>query len=260
MKLLFLGSGTSYGVPMIGCDCPVCRSDDPRDKRTRPSVLVRVNGKAILIDTSSDLRAQALRCELDSLDAILFTHAHADHLHGIDDVRSFSALRRMASPAYGDEHTVRHIKKSYEYIFKNPEFHFGWGIPRLDLRVITGPERICDITVKPVLIQHGERTILGYRIGNMAYLTDCSAVPKESMPLLQGLDTLVLGALRHKPHPTHFSLSEALDFVESVSPRRAYFTHISHDLGHAKEEKALPEHIRLSYDGLEVEIPNDPGT
>jgi len=259
IRLLFLGSGTSYGVPVIGCDCEVCRADDPRDKRTRASALLRVGERSILIDSATDLRAQALRNDIRRVDAILFTHSHADHLHGIDDLRRFSALQRAAIPAYGDSGTLEHIRKSHAYIFTDPEFRLGWGIPRLTLQTIEKPAEICGTTVTPVPILHGDRTILGYRLDGLAYLTDCSGLPDDSLPLLEGVDTLVVDALRHKPHATHLSLSEALEVVARLRPRRAYFTHISHDLGHAATEDDLPENIRLAYDGLEIAVPTEDG-
>jgi len=259
MRLTFLGTGTSYGVPMIGCDCPVCRSDDPRDRRTRASALVKAPAGNILIDTATDLREQALRNNVTRVDAILFTHSHADHLHGIDDVRRFSGMRRKAIPAYGDAETLAYIARSHGYIFSDPEFRLGWGIPRIEINEIAEPTPICGATVIPVPILHGERTILGYRIGGLAYLTDCSAVPEASAVLLRGLDTLVLDALRRRPHPTHFSLSEAVDVIERLKPRRAYLTHMAHDLGHAATEAVLPDHIRLAYDGLEIEMPDSSG-
>jgi len=256
MRLTFLGTGTSYGVPMIGCDCPVCRSEDPRDKRTRASALVKAPSGNILIDTATELREQALQNNVTRIDAILFTHTHADHLHGIDDVRRFSGLRRKPIPAYGDAETLAYIVRSHGYIFSDPDFRLGWGIPRIEMNEITEPTAICGATVIPVPIRHGERTILGYRIGGLAYLTDCSAIPETSVPLLQDLDTLVLDALRRRPHPTHFSLSEAVDAIERLKPRRAYLTHMAHDLAQTQTEAALPEHIRLAYDGLEIEVPD----
>ena len=254
IRLLFLGSGTSYGVPMIGCDCAVCRSADPRDKRTRASALVRAGEKNILIDSSTDLRAQALRHNIRHVDAVLYTHSHADHLHGIDDLRSFSRRARKPIPAYGDAHTVSVIREHYAYIFEDKEFTLGWGIPRLELRVIRSPSAICGVRVTPVPLLHGQRVILGYRIGGLAYLTDCSEIPEESLPLLKGLDMLVIDALRPRPHPTHFSIPEALQTIERLSPRRAYLTHMTHNVEHAATEATLPENVHLAYDGLEIEI------
>ena len=255
IRLLFLGSGTSYGVPVIGCDCPVCRSDDSRNRRTRASVLVEAAGTRILIDTATELREQALRHRLETVDAVLYTHSHADHLHGIDDLRSFSGRVRRPIPVYGDAYTTSFIKTHYEYIFRDPDFRLGWGIPRLDLRAIAGLTRVGNVDVLPVPLFHGRRLILGYRMGGLAYLTDCSGIPDASWPLLENLDTLVLDALREQPHATHFSISEALEVVSRLAPRRAYFTHLSHDVDHAAMEARLPDSVRLAYDGLELEVP-----
>lgn len=256
-SLLILGSGTSYGVPMIGCDCAVCRSPDPRNKRTRASALVRIEDTSFLIDTSTDLRAQALRHGIREVDAVLYTHSHADHLHGIDDLRSFSARRRRPVPAYGDARTMSFIRQHYGYIFSDVRFELGWGIPRIELHVIEGPTLICGVEVIPVPLVHGGRPVLGYRIGSMAYLTDCNGIPPSSWPLLDGLEVLVIDGLRPRPQPTHFCISEALDVVARLHPRRAWITHLTHDVEHAAVEATLPDGVRLAYDGLEVEF--DPG-
>ena len=256
MQLLVLGSGTSYGVPMIGCDCRVCRSSDARDKRTRASVLFRANGAAILIDTSTDLRAQALRHGLTHLDAVLWTHSHADHVHGIDDLRQFSAERRSALPAWADRHAADTIRASHAYIFNDHEFKLGWGIPRLDLRVIEEAVDIGGVTVTPVPLSHGHTTSLGYRIGRLAYLTDCSAIPDASYSLLEGLDTLVVGAPRHRPHPMHFTVEQAVAEARRIGPRRTVLTHIAHDLPHAETQAALPEGVNLAYDGMTLDVPD----
>ncbi len=255
MKLLFLGSGTSHGVPVIGCDCAVCRSGDPRNRRTRASVLLR-NGRAtLLIDTPPDFREQMLRHGIRSVDAILFTHAHADHIFGLDDVRILCNWRKAPMPVYGRPDTLDQLRRKFDYVFETKDFTRGWDIPRLTLHPLDGAARISGVGVTPVPIRHGCALILGYRVGGLAYLTDCSAVPDEAMSLLRGLDTLVIGAIRHEPHPTHFSLREALDLVECLAPRRAFITHISHRLEHAQTEANLPPRVRLAYDGLEVEFP-----
>ena len=256
MRLLFLGSGTSHGVPVIGCDCEVCRSDDQRNKRTRASALVHLGKKTILIDTATELRQQVLRHDVRRVDAILFTHPHADHIHGIDDIRMFSAMQKAFIPAFANDYTIEQIKKRCYYIFGDTDFRLGWGIPRIDLRPIEGPTEICGTVVTPIPLAHGRCPVLGYRIGGLAYLTDFKEPAEDSWSLLERLDTLVVDALRHKSHPTHLSVSEALEFVERVKPRRAYLTHIAHDLDHAATEAALPPHVRLAYDGLEIEIPN----
>ena len=251
---------------MIGCDCNVCRSDDPRDRRTRPSILIETSVPprpaaggavhAILVDTSTDLRTQALAYGVRRVDAILFTHSHADHIMGLDEVRRFNAVQRTAIPCYGDERTLADLRRTFFYIFHPQEL--GGGVPRLTLFQIGGPFVLGGIDVVPVPLLHGVRPILGFRMGSFAYLTDCSRIPDESWPLLEGVRTLVLDALRDRPHPTHFSVSEALAVVERLAPERAYFTHICHDLPHAATCARLPAGVELAYDGLVLEIDKDP--
>ena len=254
MQVLILGSGTSFGVPMIGCDCEVCRSDDPRDNRTRAAVLIRAAGRQILVDAPPDLRQQMLRHGVARLDAVLMTHAHADHIFGLDDLRAFSAHQQAALPVYGDAETLRVLRKDFDYAFADQDFREGWIIPRLDLREWNGPAQIAGVPVAPVPILHGGDRILGYRVGDFAYLTDCSGVPEESMPLLEGLDALVVGAVKHDPpHPKHFSVRQALELIELLRPRRAWLTHISHRLGHSVTEAQLPAHVRLAWDGLVID-------
>jgi phosphoribosyl 1,2-cyclic phosphate phosphodiesterase len=257
MKVLFLGSGTSYGVPMIGCDCAVCRSPDPRNRRSRASILLQTDGKNVLIDASPDLREQMLRHDIKTLDAILLTHPHADHILGLDDVRAFTARQDKPLPLYGDEDTLRIVHKNLDYVFGNvtPSAH-PWDVPRMESHALDGSAiDVEGINVLPVPILHGCRPILAYRIGDFAYATDCSGIPDASMPLLQGLDTLVIGAVKHDPHPTHFSIGQALEMIAQLSPRRAFLTHISHRLDHAGTEASLPAAVRLAYDGLSVEVP-----
>jgi phosphoribosyl 1,2-cyclic phosphate phosphodiesterase len=253
-----LGSGTSHGVPMIGCPCAVCRSADPRDRRSRPSIHVDVDGgPSILVDTSTDLREQALANRIDRVDAILFTHSHADHIMGLDDVRRFNALQGGSIPAFADERTARDLRRTFSYVF-DPPSEQGGGIPQIALTTIDGPFNIGPIGIQPVPIFHGARPILGFRFGAFAYLTDCNRLPDEAWPLLAGLDILVLDALRHRPHPTHFTVAEALGVVERVRPRQTYLTHICHDLPHAATNRSLPASVELAYDGLAVTIDAGP--
>lgn len=250
----FLGSGTSHGVPMIGCTCAVCQSSDPRDRRSRPSIHIAVaDGPAILVDTSTDLRQQALAQRIARVDAILFTHSHADHVMGLDDVRRFNVMQGGAIPAYADQRTVDDLLRTFAYVF-NPDTEKGGGLPQITLQVVDGRFAIGPVMVQPVPLFHGRRPILGYRLGSFAYLTDCNRLPDEAWPLLEGLDVLVLDALRHRPHPTHFTVAEALAVVERVKPRQTYFTHICHDLPHAATNAALPAGVELAYDGLVVTI------
>jgi phosphoribosyl 1,2-cyclic phosphate phosphodiesterase len=250
----FLGSGTSHGVPMIGCTCAVCQSTDPRDRRSRPSIHINVaDGPSILVDTSTDLRQQVLTNRIARVDAILFTHSHADHIMGLDDVRRFNVMQGGAIPAFADERTADDLRRSFAYIF-NPSTEKGGGIPQIELTTITGPFGIGGVRIQPVPLLHGSRPILGYRLGTFAYLTDCNRLPDEAWPLLEGLDILVLDALRHKAHPTHFTVAEALAVVEQVKPRHTYLTHMCHKLPHAETNASLPAGVELAYDGLVLTI------
>lgn len=249
-----LGSGTSHGVPMIGCTCDVCLSTDPRDRRSRPSIHIQVEGgPAMLVDTSTDLRQQVLANRIARVDAILFTHSHADHVMGLDDVRRFNVMQGGSIPAFADARTVEDVRRTFAYIF-DPPSEKGGGLPQITLTTITGPFEIGAVRIQPVPLFHGSRPILGYRIGTFAYLTDCNRVPDEAWPLLEGLDVLVLDALRHKPHPTHFTIAESLAVVERLKPRQTYFTHMCHKLGHAATNASLPAGVELAYDGLVLTI------
>ncbi|MQA30500.1 MAG: MBL fold metallo-hydrolase [Luteitalea sp.] len=251
---------------MIGCDCRVCRSTDPRDRRLRPSILIQLSGasdagasrvggavRTILVDTSTDLRAQALAHDVRRVDAILFTHSHADHVLGLDEVRRYNHLQREPIPAYADERTLADLRRTFSYIF-TAATPMGGGIPQIGLSRIVGPFSLGGVEIVPVPLMHGERQILGFRIGSFAYLTDCNGIPGPSWPLLSGVQTLVLDALRDRPHPTHFSVREAVEVVARLAPERAYFTHICHDLSHAETCARLPPGVELAYDGLVLEI------
>jgi phosphoribosyl 1,2-cyclic phosphate phosphodiesterase len=256
MKITFLGTGTSHGVPMIACACATCRSSDPRDSRLRPSIYVA--GAAddaaarLLVDAGPDLRQQALRHHISRVDAILFTHGHADHILGIDDVRRFNAVMDGPMPCYGDAATLDDIRHTFGYAFVPPAAK-GGGLPQLDLREIRGPVTIGDLEIRPVPLFHGARPILGFRFGNVAYLTDCNRLADEAWGMLGGLDVLVLDALRDRPHPTHFSLSEAIDSAARIGAARTFFTHMCHDLAHESTSARLPAGMALAYDGLVLE-------
>jgi phosphoribosyl 1,2-cyclic phosphate phosphodiesterase len=267
MRVTVLGSGTSHGVPSIGCDCAVCRSADVRDKRTRPSILIELpqaggarpivdRVRWILVDTSSDLRAQALANDIRRVDAILFTHSHADHVFGLDDVRRFNQIQRETIGCYADARTIDALRRMFSYIF-SPPAQVGGGLPQLSLFEIAGPFSIGGREIVPVPLLHGALPVLGFRIGSFAYLTDCNQIPDASWDLLTadgGVRTIVLDALRRKPHATHFSVDQALAVVERLGAPRTYFTHICHDLPHADTNASLPRGVELAYDGLVIEI------
>jgi phosphoribosyl 1,2-cyclic phosphate phosphodiesterase len=239
---------------MIGCTCATCRSTDPRDQRLRPSIFLEVNdGAKILVDTSTDLRQQALTQRMTRVDAILFTHSHVDHILGLDEIRRFNILQRSAIPAYADQPTTADLRRTFYYVFEPPPER-GGGVPQIDLTIIDGPFEVLGVHVVPVPLFHGPRRILGFRFGTFAYLTDCNRIPDESWPLLEGLDTLVLDALRHRPHPTHFSVAQSLDVVARLRPRRTWFTHMCHDLPHAATNASLPPGVELAYDGLAIDV------
>jgi len=257
-RVTILGSGTSHGVPMIGCTCPTCTSTDPRDTRTRPSIYLEVpGGPSLLVDTSSDLRQQALRHRLARVDAILYTHCHADHVFGLDDVRRFNLLQGSAIPCFADAQTLADLRRTFWYVFDGLA-RVGGGIPKLDLKEIEGPFDVGGVHVVPVPVFHGPRLILGFRFGRFAYLTDCSRIPDTSAALLEGLDVLVLDALRYKPHATHFTVDEAVEAARRLGVRRTLLTHIAHDLRHADTSARLPPGVELSYDGLTIEVAIDP--
>lgn len=250
MKVTLLGTGTSSGVPRVACDCAVCLSADPRNKRLRCSVLVEGCGGNILVDTTPDLRLQALRQGLCQVDAVLFTHAHVDHLYGLDELRSFCFGRQAPIPCYADEHTLERIRHVFDYAFKPAYNDMKESVPQLSLHPIEGPFELCGCQVAPLRVYHGRLPVLGFRFGAFAYVTDCNAIPPASLGQLRGLEVLVLDALRHKDHPTHFTVKQALEVVAELRPRQAFFTHIAHDLDHEETNALLPPGVELAYDGL----------
>lgn len=254
-RVTFLGTGTSHGVPVIACDCAVCRSTDPRDKRLRPSIHVDVPGRAqILIDTTPDFRQQALTHGIRRLDAILFTHSHADHILGLDEVRRFNALQGGPIPCYANGVAWDIIKRSFYYAFDGVP-RLGGGVPQVDAHEIAiDPFVVSGVRVVPVPLWHGKMPILGFRFGGFAYLTDCNRIPDESWPLVEGVETLVIDGLRDEPHTTHFTVAEALEAIARLAPRRAYLTHMTHDLGHAATSARLPAGVELAYDGLVLDV------
>jgi len=238
---------------MIGCNCTTCHSADPRDRRLRPSIFLEADdGMAVLVDAGPDLRAQALTHRIARIDAILFTHGHADHILGLDDVRRYNFMQQRPMPCYGDERTIADVRQAFAYAF-DPRTQKGGGLPRIETFVIAGAFCLGRQEIVPVPLLHGERPILGWRTGRFAYLTDCSVIPTESWPLLDGLDVVVIDALRDRPHPTHFTVAEAIDAARRIGAARTYFTHMCHDLPHAATCARLPETMQLAYDGLVVE-------
>src|ERR1017187_1254472 len=250
-KITVLGSGTSVGVPTIGCHCSVCTSADPRDNRLRPSILISYDDHNVLIDTTPDFRTQALRAGIDHLDAVIFTHSHADHIMGTDDGRPFNFRQKGQIPIFASPETMASIHRCFQYIFDGVKRESD--VPQLDARLIHGGAfELFGLEFLPVPIVHGRQTIYGFRFGAAAYLTDHSDIPESSMEQLRGLDVLFLDALRYKPHPTHSTVDRSVKTVEKLAPRRAFFTHICHDLAHERAESLLPPHIRLAWDGLEI--------
>ena len=251
--LTVLGSGTSMGVPTIGCNCAVCHSEDAYDRRTRPSILVSYNGHNVLIDTTPDFREQALREKITRLDAVLYTHTHADHILGIDDLRPLSYGHKPGRmPLYADRRSAEILRNMFRYIFEG-KYKFG-GLPLVELKTIDGPLELFGTKFEPVTVIHGETPILGFRFGSAAYLTDHSEIPQTSMYQLRDLDILFLDALRYTPHPTHTTVEQALKIAEELKPKRAFFTHICHDLPHEATNAKLPSNVRLAYDGLKLEF------
>jgi phosphoribosyl 1,2-cyclic phosphate phosphodiesterase len=257
LKIRVLGSGTSSGVPTIGCSCAVCHSADPRDTRLRPSILIRFNDTNIVIDTTPDFRAQVLRAGIQRLDAIVYTHGHADHILGLDDVRPFNYHQKERIPIYASRSAFDVIERVFEYVFDKRDRKTS--VPQLDVNLIDdNPFDVLGLRFEPIPLIHGHQTIYGFRFGNVAYLTDHSEIPESSLERLLGLDVLFLDALRHKPHPTHSTVERSLETVARVKPARTYFTHMCHDLGHAATEALLPPGVFLAYDGLEIDVAPDP--
>jgi phosphoribosyl 1,2-cyclic phosphate phosphodiesterase len=253
MKLTFLGTGTSTGVPSIACDCATCLSDDPKDKRLRVSVLIEHNGKTILVDTSSDFRQQALRANIRKLDAILITHCHVDHVFGLDDIRPLN-FRYGAMPIFANEIAWIDLRRIFQYIFQPT--HFGGGLPQLIPHTVYPGASFCigeDLTVTPLEVIHGKLPVIAYRFNDFAYATDLKSIPPESMDGLRDLDVLVLDCVRIKPHSTHLGLEEALAVIEDLQPKRAFLTHLNHDIMYSRDSKLLPNGVEFGYDGMVVE-------
>ena len=252
MKITFLGTGTSQGVPILNCSCSVCTSTDQRNKRLRTSISVQTDHTSLIVDTTPDLRQQLLRNPLSRLDAVLYTHAHADHIYGIDDLRRFSQIQKERLPVYAEEPTLTRLTNIFDYAFGrgglNP------GLPNLEAIKINGPFSINEVEIKPIKLEHGDQKILGFRVGNMAYCTDVSKIPAESYNLLLDFDILILDALRETAHPTHFSVGEAVKEANKIQAKKTYFVHMSHKIDHESQGRLLPPTIDFAYDGLVVDI------
>lgn len=250
VRLTFLGTGTSHGVPMIGCDCEVCTSSDPRDRRTRASVVIESGGKSILVDTSPELRLQCVACGINHIDAVLFTHAHADHVTGMDDLRRFNWLINGPLRCYGTAATLTSIRRMFAYIFEDDPEYPSYKPSLTLIEIGSQPFDVDGLAITPIPLLHGNLPVLGFRVGRIAYCTDCSEIPDESWPLLGDLDVLVLDALRKRPHPTHFTVEQAIEAATRIGAKRTYFTHIAHALGHSATNLELPAGMELAFDGL----------
>ena len=255
MKITFLGTGTSVGVPMIGCECEVCRSGDPRDSRLRTGLMIENQDHRLIIDVSADFRQQALREKIDWLDALLITHCHADHVFGLDDIRPIN-FRQGPIPVYASETAWRGLRRIFSYIFERE--HVGGGLPQLIPQVIEGEFETCGLQVSPVPVIHGQGEVMGFRFSDerasAAFITDCNLIPEESLDKLRDLDLLIIDALRYKPHPTHLHVEQSLAYIAELKPRHALLTHIGHDIRHAEASRRLPENVELAYDGLKIEL------
>ncbi|MFZ1729290.1 MAG: MBL fold metallo-hydrolase [Bacteroidota bacterium] len=258
VSILMLGSGTSQGVPAIGCRCETCRSNDARDTRMRPSILFSIGTTTILVDTSSDFRQQMLRHSVHRIDAVLYTHHHFDHIGGFDDLRQYNYLQKSAMRVYGLEETLEELRTTFRYAFGGAA-QMGGGVPSAILSAVAGGTNfeIDAVEITPIPVMHGVLPILGYRIGDTAYVTDTNHIPERSFALLENLDVLILDALRHEDHPTHFNLEEAIAAARRIGARRTYFTHIAHNILHGRDSRLLPENMEFSYDGLLITSDRD---
>ena len=247
-----LGSGTSTGVPVVGCACAVCTSHDPRNRRLRPGLKLELAGGTVVVDTSPDFREQSLRFGIGRVDAVLYTHPHADHVFGLDDLRPFNFRQQSTIPCYGSASTLERLRQIFAYVFEEGEE--GGGKPRLELVEVDAPFELLGETVVPVPVEHGSMPVLGYRIGPFAVVTDVQRIPEASFALLAGVEVLVLSALRYRSHPTHFNIDQAVAAAARIGARRTIFTHIAHDVDHGALAGELPAGVEIGYDGLVVEI------
>lgn len=253
MQLTLLGVGSSAGTPLIGCECGTCKSSNPKNNRTRCSASVQLDsGQVLIIDTGPDLRLQALREGINRVDAVLYTHTHADHLHGIDDLRAFCQKQRVQIPLYGNAQAMAHIADKFGYTLR--EAGNFWDLPVLKTHVINAPIDLFGAVITPIPIKHGNSDILGYRIGDIAYITDVSYIPESSMAMLEGLDVLLLDCLRIEPHYSHIHLEQSLNYASQIGAKQTYFIHMTHELEYAELSNQLPPNISVGYDGLKINL------
>ena len=256
MNLLFLGTGTSVGIPMIGCHCPVCTSDDKRNVRRRSSLYVTTEEVAFVVDTPPDFRQQMLDFHIERCDAVLFTHAHADHIFGFDDIRRFNTIHQRVLPAYAEPETMADIRRVFNYIDHKPS-HLGLYRAQIDFQEVSGPFQIGDVTVIPVLVEHGV-SMTGYIMEHhgkrVGYVPDCHSMSPETLAVLKGVDIMILDCLRYRTHPAHLSVEQSLAYLEQINPGQAYLTHLCHDIDHATLQTTLPQHIHVAYDGLTIDF------
>lgn len=253
MHITVLGSGTSSGIPIVGCSCSVCTSKNPKNKRLRSSCLFEVNGKNILVDTSPDLRQQCLDNHITRVDAVLYTHVHADHIHGIDDMRVFNAYQQATIPVYSHTSVITHLEKCFSYIF-NPSYTYPSLTPRLQGTAVEGKFEHQGVFIQMIPCHHGDYLTYNYRIGDAAWLTDTNGIPAESLKLLEGLEVVFLDGLRIKPHPTHFHLEQSLEVAKKIGAKKTYLIHLAHDYDHDEFNKTLPAGVELAYDGLSMAL------
>lgn len=254
LHITVLGSGTSTGVPVIGCSCDTCTSEDPRDKRTRCSLYIRYKETGIIVDTGPDFRQQVLKHKIDDIDAIIYTHLHNDHIIGFDDIRGYNFSNRKSVPAYAHQETADALKRIFPYAF-GEVLQSGGGLPVVPLHIINNDEfTIGDITIQPLELWHGKLEVKGFRIGNFAYCTDTNFIPAKTYSQLKDLEYLIIDGLRPEAHPTHFNIEQSLEAIEKIAPKKAYLTHIAHQIKHSRVEPSLPENVSIAYDGLEIKL------
>ena len=254
MRITLLGTGTSQGIPVIACECPTCKSENHKNTRTRASVLISYDDYNVIIETATEFRLQMIDNNVKRLDAVFFTHAHADHVHGLDDVRQFNIVQKTSIPCYGNPATIDSIRQKYDYVFKPTQI--GGGKPDIILNSVSNDFDLFGRHIVPLPVEHGILDIFGYRVGKFAYITDASKVPEQTLSRLRGVEVFIINALRYIPHETHLSVDQAVEVIRKVEPKVSYLTHLSHKLEHERLETELPENIHVAYDGLTINIPD----